>query len=193
MPTAHGPWFERRAEWTGAISRGRAALAVGADRIGFAAPAYNLLLRTTPWHEDAAAAGHWRIEIVPRDNPLAGFELATQIDINPISPTRAAQQLRFELTFLYCPPAKMTLGEATINKVALASRVCRGRRRDSGAAIFCRLERLVRMDVLGGIAVGSRVRPCRPHRETSPSAAAHIRLHTDDCRREKFSRQEFPS
>ena len=42
-------------------------------------------------------AGHWRIEILPRVNPLAGVELATQIFINPISPNRAAQQLSIGL------------------------------------------------------------------------------------------------
>ena len=55
---------------------------------------YNLLVRTTPWQDAAAGWGHWRIEALPRTNPLAGLELATQIYINPLSPARAAEQLR---------------------------------------------------------------------------------------------------
>ena len=92
MPTAHEPWFERRA----ASERRRhsqkfcTALLVRIEAM-LPRPAYNLLVRTTPWQDDAAAAGHWRIEILPRVNPLAGIELATQIYINPIAPKRAAQ------------------------------------------------------------------------------------------------------
>jgi UDPglucose--hexose-1-phosphate uridylyltransferase len=56
--------------------------------------AYNLLLRTAPWREAAAHCGHWRIELLPRLNSLAGLELATGIHINPLSPTHAAERLR---------------------------------------------------------------------------------------------------
>jgi UDPglucose--hexose-1-phosphate uridylyltransferase len=95
LPTEHEPWFEGRPAPTGAdhfaeILHGLLARIEGV----LPQPSYNLLVRTTPWQDDAAAAGHWRIEILPRVNPLAGVELATQIYINPISPTRAAQQLR---------------------------------------------------------------------------------------------------
>jgi UDPglucose--hexose-1-phosphate uridylyltransferase len=94
MPTAHEPWFEQSgsskphalaAILHGLLARIEATLP---------RPAYNLLVRTTPWQADAAGAGHWRIEILPRVNPLAGIELATQVYINPIAPERAAQQLR---------------------------------------------------------------------------------------------------
>ena len=94
MPTSHEAWFERRATSIGADSLADVlhSLLVRIESI-LPRPAYNLLLRTSPWQDDAAAAGHWRIEILPRVNPLAGVELATQIYINPISPTRAAQRL----------------------------------------------------------------------------------------------------
>ncbi len=94
IPTAHEPWFE------GSLPAGHHALATILHRLLvrieaiLPRPSYNLLIRTAPWQDDAARAGHWRIEILPRVNPLAGVELATHIYINPISPNRAAQQLR---------------------------------------------------------------------------------------------------
>jgi UDPglucose--hexose-1-phosphate uridylyltransferase len=95
MPTAHEPWFEHRTQPTEnhPLAEVLHTLLVRIEAI-LPRPAYNLLIRSTPWQEDAAHAGHWRIEILPRTNPFAGLELATQIYINPLSPTRAAQQLR---------------------------------------------------------------------------------------------------
>jgi UDPglucose--hexose-1-phosphate uridylyltransferase len=95
MPTEHQPWFEQDAPppFLHAIATNLHALFVRIEAI-LPRVAYNVLLRTSPWQDDAAGCGHWRIEILPRVNPLAGFELATQIHINPISPTRAAKQLR---------------------------------------------------------------------------------------------------
>jgi len=95
MPTAHEPWFERRPQAASSdpLPEILHALVVRVEAL-LPRPAYNLLVRTSPWQDAGAQCGHWRIEILPRTNPLAGFELATQIYINPISPTRAAQQLR---------------------------------------------------------------------------------------------------
>jgi UDPglucose--hexose-1-phosphate uridylyltransferase len=95
MPTGHEPWIERRPRPAASDSLADVlhALVVRVEAI-LPRPAYNLLVRTTPWQADAAAFGHWRIEILPRTYPFAGFELATQIYINPISPTHAARQLR---------------------------------------------------------------------------------------------------
>ncbi len=97
MPTAHEPWFEQRPQSVGASPAALAetlhALLVRMEAI-LPQPAYNLLVRTAPWQDEAAECGHWRIEILPRVNPLAGFELGTQMHINPICPTRAATQLR---------------------------------------------------------------------------------------------------
>jgi UDPglucose--hexose-1-phosphate uridylyltransferase len=56
--------------------------------------AYNLLIRTAPWHGELSAWCHWRIELLPRATPLAGFELATGMFINPLAPERAAGKLR---------------------------------------------------------------------------------------------------
>jgi UDPglucose--hexose-1-phosphate uridylyltransferase len=95
MPTDHEPWFERRSH-SNLVGRLAEVLHQLVARVEAIVPraAYNLLVRTAPWCSSAAACGHWRIEILPRVNPLAGLELATGIHINPISPTQAAEQLR---------------------------------------------------------------------------------------------------
>jgi UDPglucose--hexose-1-phosphate uridylyltransferase len=95
MPTSHEPWLEQRSRQAKSDSLAAVlhTLLVRVETI-LPRPAYNLLVRTSPWQDDVAPFGHWRIEILPRTNPFAGFELATQIYINPISPTRAAEQLR---------------------------------------------------------------------------------------------------
>jgi UDPglucose--hexose-1-phosphate uridylyltransferase len=96
LPTAHEPWFER---WWSAGEAGErlaATLHLLVARLEAIVPAsaYNLLLRTAPWRESALRCGHWRIEVLPRTNSLAGLELATGIHINPLSPAHAAERLR---------------------------------------------------------------------------------------------------
>lgn len=94
MPTTHEPWFEQSPPQShSALASILHALLVRIEAV-LPRVAYNLLVRTSPWQDDAAESGHWRIEILPRVNALAGFELATHIHINPIAPHRAAQQLR---------------------------------------------------------------------------------------------------
>jgi len=56
--------------------------------------AYNMLLRTAPWRVNCDNWCHWRIELLPRVNAFAGFEIATGVHINPLAPEEAARQLR---------------------------------------------------------------------------------------------------
>lgn len=56
--------------------------------------AYNLILHTAPWDGGHDASYHWHWELVPRSSQLAGFELGAGVYINPVSPERAAQNLR---------------------------------------------------------------------------------------------------
>lgn len=95
LPTGHEAWFEARRLESGGDPLAKILHTLVA-RIEAVLPrvAYNVLVRTSPWQDDAEAACHWRIEILPRVNSLAGFELATQVFINPIAPSRAAYQLR---------------------------------------------------------------------------------------------------
>ncbi len=54
---------------------------------------YNLMLFTLGDAAANPAAHHWRMEIVPRLASFAGFELATGLYLNAISPERAAAEL----------------------------------------------------------------------------------------------------
>lgn len=55
-------------------------------------PSYNMLLRMAPFEE--AADDHWYVEILPRTTRAAGFELGTDVWVNPIPPELAAKNLR---------------------------------------------------------------------------------------------------
>lgn len=54
-------------------------------------PALNLWLRTAPRGADHYC---WRIDLAPRLGRPAGLELGTGLDLNPVSPERAARELR---------------------------------------------------------------------------------------------------
>jgi UDPglucose--hexose-1-phosphate uridylyltransferase len=56
--------------------------------------AYNLVLHTAPLDGKRSAAFHWHWELIPRSTSLAGFEWATGMHINSVSPERAALRLR---------------------------------------------------------------------------------------------------
>jgi UDPglucose--hexose-1-phosphate uridylyltransferase len=58
------------------------------------AASYNMLLRTAPWRAGCDNYYHWRIELLPRLNAVAGFEAATGVFINPAPPEHAAARLR---------------------------------------------------------------------------------------------------
>jgi UDPglucose--hexose-1-phosphate uridylyltransferase len=58
---------------------------------------YNLMIFTLGDASANPAAHHWRMEIVPRLASFAGFELATGLYLNAISPERAAADLRTSL------------------------------------------------------------------------------------------------
>ena len=55
-------------------------------------PPYNMLLRMAPF--DQAADDHWYVEILPRTTRAAGFELGTDVWVNPMPPELAAKHLR---------------------------------------------------------------------------------------------------
>ncbi|MGE3164625.1 MAG: DUF4921 family protein [Planctomycetota bacterium] len=59
-------------------------------------PPYNYVLHSAPFR-DAAPSYRWRVEILPRVTRVAGFEQATGLYINPISPERSAAALREHL------------------------------------------------------------------------------------------------
>ena len=55
-------------------------------------PSYNMLLQIAPFEE--AADDHWYVEILPRTTRSAGFELGTDLWVNPMPPELAAERLR---------------------------------------------------------------------------------------------------
>lgn len=74
---------------TGAAMLGK-ALSLLKARFG-APPPLNLWIRTRP---DGAEHWTWRIDILPRLAQPAGIELGTDLGVNPVSPERAAAELR---------------------------------------------------------------------------------------------------
>ena len=94
VPLTHAPSFNA----TSSDDRGRLTFSLIAllrgVRDAFDDPAYNLLLHTAPkrWHDDAAL--HWYWQLTPRLTRTAGLELATDLNINPLAPEFAANQLR---------------------------------------------------------------------------------------------------
>jgi UDPglucose--hexose-1-phosphate uridylyltransferase len=56
--------------------------------------AYNLWIHAAPFDSVAIESYHWHVEIAPRMTTVAGYELGTGCFINPVSPERAAANLR---------------------------------------------------------------------------------------------------
>ena len=54
-------------------------------------PAYNLLVNSTPTSQPH---DFWFVEIFPRTTRAAGFELGTDVWVNPVSPETAAKRLK---------------------------------------------------------------------------------------------------
>jgi UDPglucose--hexose-1-phosphate uridylyltransferase len=95
MPALHQPSFELAMDDASVeqLSQVLHTLVTRLERI-LPEASYNLLLRTAPWTGDCNRSYHWRIELVPRLNAVAGLESATGIFINPVAPERAAAELR---------------------------------------------------------------------------------------------------
>jgi UDPglucose--hexose-1-phosphate uridylyltransferase len=95
LPASHEPSFElaMMGDAPGRLSKILSAVMVRLESL-IPAASFNLLLRTAPWRPGHENHFHWRIELLPRTNPIAGFESATGIFINPVAPERAAEQLR---------------------------------------------------------------------------------------------------
>jgi len=55
-------------------------------------PSYNLLMHIAPFSQ--AAQDHWYLEFFPRTTRAAGFELGTDVWVNPIAPELAVKRLR---------------------------------------------------------------------------------------------------
>ncbi len=96
MPVEHQPWVE--ATVADELDRLANVLHDLIGRIEQVVPGadYNFLIRTSPWVDGRERWSHWRIELLPRINSFAGFEVATGVHINHLAPERAALQLSRE-------------------------------------------------------------------------------------------------
>ena len=57
-------------------------------------PAYNMIIHSSPFTEEASDFYHWHVELIPKLTRTAGFEWGTGFYINPTSPEEAAEVLR---------------------------------------------------------------------------------------------------
>jgi UDPglucose--hexose-1-phosphate uridylyltransferase len=94
VPSRHTPDFgqidDRELELLDAIL----ADVLRAMNAVLAAPPWNMLVQSAPMRSASADAFHWWIDILPRLTTDGGFELATGIPINIVTPESAAADLR---------------------------------------------------------------------------------------------------
>lgn len=57
-------------------------------------PPYNLMVHTSPFHDETNNYYHWHIEIIPKLTKIAGFEWGSGFYINPTPPEEAAKFMR---------------------------------------------------------------------------------------------------
>lgn len=94
MPTRHAARFEEAPD--GALAATAETLRNLASSLNFWASEapYNLVIHTAPPDVERASFHHWRIDFIPRLTGVAGFEWATGIHVNQVTPEEAAQRFR---------------------------------------------------------------------------------------------------
>jgi len=94
LPSRHGARFEEapREEYE-ALARLLKSVLIRMDR-ALEAPAYNLIIHSSPFSEETTEYYHWHVELIPKLTKVAGFEWGTGFYINPTSPEEAARVLR---------------------------------------------------------------------------------------------------
>jgi len=93
-PKEHQPYFEKMTEqdkelFADAMQKGLSKLYRGLED-----PAYNFYFHTAPCGEGNYDQYHWHLNILPKTNIWAGFELGVGIEISTIEPEKAAEFLR---------------------------------------------------------------------------------------------------
>jgi UDPglucose--hexose-1-phosphate uridylyltransferase len=94
VPKKHKSYFERmtdRDKMAAAEVLKEALRRIGV-RLNWTA--YNFYLHTAPCDGKDYHSFHWHFEILPKTSIWAGFELSTGIEINAVSPEKAADELR---------------------------------------------------------------------------------------------------
>jgi UDPglucose--hexose-1-phosphate uridylyltransferase len=94
LPHAHGARFEEASpQVVASLARMLKWMLARFNRM-LDAPAYNMVVHSTPLSEERTDYYHWHIELMPKLTRTAGFEWGTGFYINPTSPEEAAEVLR---------------------------------------------------------------------------------------------------
>lgn len=94
IPKRHRPYFERISDEEKLAGGEALQTAIARLDKGLNNPDFNFYLHTSPCDGKDYPHYHWHIEILPRLNVWAGFEMSTGIEIVTISPEDAAEFLR---------------------------------------------------------------------------------------------------
>lgn len=94
FPKSHQPHFEKMSAKEERCAAEALKIALAKISKGLGDPPYNYFLHTAPTKSHQHDHYHWHIEIVPKTQVWAGFEIATGIEISTISPESAAAFLR---------------------------------------------------------------------------------------------------
>lgn len=94
MPTRHAARFEDSGEDILAEAAGALRKLASSLRAWAGDAPYNMVILTAPSEGACAGHFHWRIELIPRLTGVAGFEWATGIHVNQITPEEAARRYR---------------------------------------------------------------------------------------------------
>lgn len=93
-PKEHQPYFEKMDENDKKLFADALQKALSMVYQGLKDPAYNFYFHTAPCDGASHDHYHWHLNILPRMNIWAGFELAAGIEISTIEPEKAAEFLR---------------------------------------------------------------------------------------------------
>ena len=95
FPLKHLPFFEETDSKTMLSFTKALQLALRKLEKGLQYPDYNFFIHTAPTRDKKKFTHyHWHVELVPQTNISAGFELGTDIQINPLDPDKAAVFLK---------------------------------------------------------------------------------------------------
>ncbi len=95
FPKKHLPYFENTLDYTFEHVVKALQHVLKKTAANLKDPDYNFFIHTAPIKDkEKYKCYHWHIEVVPKTNISAGFELGTGIEINPVDPDEAAKLLR---------------------------------------------------------------------------------------------------
>lgn len=94
MPKKHKPYFERISDGEKMAAGEALREALRKLSAGLNNPDFNFYIHTSPCDGKDYPHFHWHIEILPKLNMWAGFEISTGIEIITIKPEEAAKFLR---------------------------------------------------------------------------------------------------